>query len=216
MQTTCDAFLNGDLQIIQPLTGHRSGMDAVMLAAHVRVNDGESLADLGAGVGAAGLCAAKRVSLSQLSFYEIDENLSRLSLQNAVNNGFNATAHCINIISRRDLLPNVYDHVICNPPYNPPSMQPSPDEGKRLAHEGVGLEEWVKTAAHLLKAKGWLTLIDRPERLGELLKAFDKRFGNIEITPVFSLPNKPALRILIRAQLGSKTALHIAPALTLP
>jgi tRNA1(Val) A37 N6-methylase TrmN6 len=59
-------------------------------------------------------------------------------------------------------------------------------------------------------------MIDRPERLGELLQAFEKRFGAIEITPLFSSRDKPAIRILIRAKLGSNAALKIMDAVYLP
>ncbi len=59
--TTCDAFLGGRLMLHQPKKGHRAGHDAILLAAFCRAQAGESAADFGAGIGAAGLALACRV-----------------------------------------------------------------------------------------------------------------------------------------------------------
>ncbi|KJS21015.1 MAG: hypothetical protein VR78_00650, partial [Hoeflea sp. BRH_c9] len=49
-----DAFHNGGFHLLQPLgSGHRAGMDAMLLAATVPEGARGTLADLGAGAGAA-------------------------------------------------------------------------------------------------------------------------------------------------------------------
>ena len=60
VETTLDAFHRGDFHVVQPSRGHRSGMDAMMLAAAVPSSFAGRLADLGAGAGAAGLAVASR------------------------------------------------------------------------------------------------------------------------------------------------------------
>ena len=57
---TDDAFLGGALQILQPKSGYRAGLDAVMLAAAVpaAAESPMRVLDVGAGVGTAGLCLA--------------------------------------------------------------------------------------------------------------------------------------------------------------
>ena len=52
---TEDAVLGGRLRLRQPRRGHRVGHDAILLAASCPARPGDKVADLGAGVGAAGL-----------------------------------------------------------------------------------------------------------------------------------------------------------------
>ena len=52
---TRDAFLGGRLYLWQPRTGYRAGVDPVLLAASVPARRGESVLDLGCGVGTAAL-----------------------------------------------------------------------------------------------------------------------------------------------------------------
>ena len=54
-QLVIDAFLGGRLQLRQPAEGHRSGTDAVLLAAAAPADFSGLAIDVGAGVGAAGL-----------------------------------------------------------------------------------------------------------------------------------------------------------------
>ncbi len=58
---TLDAFHRGDFWLVQPKgTGHRAGVDAMILAAAVPSAFVGRLADFGAGAGAAGLAVASR------------------------------------------------------------------------------------------------------------------------------------------------------------
>ncbi|TIT88992.1 MAG: methyltransferase, partial [Mesorhizobium sp.] len=50
---TVDAFHRGRFWLVQPRSGHRAGMDAMMLAAAVPSSFAGRLADFGAGAGAA-------------------------------------------------------------------------------------------------------------------------------------------------------------------
>lgn len=58
---TDDLFLGGRLRLRQPRRGHRAGHDAMLLAAATEARPGQRVADLGTGVGAAGLALARRV-----------------------------------------------------------------------------------------------------------------------------------------------------------
>src|SRR6516225_6411722 len=55
LATTDDAVLGGALRLRQPRRGHRVGHDAILLAASCPLEPGDSVVDLGAGVGAVGL-----------------------------------------------------------------------------------------------------------------------------------------------------------------
>ena len=60
--TTQDRFLDGAVSVIQPAKGYRAGMDAVLLAASLQAETGQTLAEAGCGAGTALLCAAYRLA----------------------------------------------------------------------------------------------------------------------------------------------------------
>src|SRR5258706_12490613 len=83
---TDDAFLGGQLRLRQPKSGHRAGHDAMLLAAATAVRPGDRVVEFGAGVGAAGLALAKRVSEIRLALVDIDAGLAELARVNAAAN----------------------------------------------------------------------------------------------------------------------------------
>ncbi len=111
---------------------------------------------------------------------------------------------------------NTYDHIIANPPYNPPAYQPSPDEARASAHVAPpSLEPWFRTAASCLKPNGQITFILRPEALPDVLTAIQGRFATLRIRSVQPRADQPASRILIRATKGTKAPLQLLPPLVL-
>ena len=75
-ELTNDAALGGRLHLLQPRRGHRFGHDGILLAAATPARDGDRIADLGAGVGAAGLALASRVPGVRVTLVEIDARLA--------------------------------------------------------------------------------------------------------------------------------------------
>ena len=71
IETTEDAVLGGRLRLRQPVRGHRVGHDAILLAAATGARGGEHAVDLGAGVGAAGLALAARVTGLKVTLVEV-------------------------------------------------------------------------------------------------------------------------------------------------
>ncbi|MEY2961347.1 MAG: hypothetical protein RLZ60_1177, partial [Pseudomonadota bacterium] len=53
---SCDNFLNGKVRVWQPINGYRAGVDPVLLAAAVPAKSGQTVLELGCGVGTASLC----------------------------------------------------------------------------------------------------------------------------------------------------------------
>ena len=103
-----------------------------------------------------------------------------------------------------------------NPPFNL-SQNPSPDSGRRLAHAASNetLEQWLRTAARLLRPGGVVTLIWRADGLGDVLAALDKDFGAITVLPIHPKPGGAAIRVLARAVKASRAPLSLLPGLTL-
>ena len=98
-ETTEDAFLGGQLRLRQPRSGHRSGHDAMLLAAAVAARPGDRVVEFGAGVGAAGLALAKRVGRIELTLVEIDPQLAALARDNASANGIAADVAVLDVTS---------------------------------------------------------------------------------------------------------------------
>ena len=96
---TSDAFLGGALDILQPASGYRAGLDAVLLAAAcgARTGDGARVLDAGAGVGVAGLCLARRVADADVTLVEREPVLAGLARENIVRNALAERVHVVEL-----------------------------------------------------------------------------------------------------------------------
>jgi tRNA1(Val) A37 N6-methylase TrmN6 len=223
-ELTEDAFLGGRLRLRQPKSGHRAGHDAVLLAAATSARSGDRVVDFGAGVGAAGLALATRLTGIQLVLVEIDEALAELARGNAASNAIDAKIIAMDLASSADafagagLAPDSADVVLMNPPFND-SMRhrSSPDKSREIAHvaEAATLENWIHAARRILKSAGVLTLIWRADGLGQVLAALDRGFGSLAILPVHGNAATPAIRVLVRAVKGGRAPTAIYPGLML-
>ena len=76
-------------------------------------------------------------------------------------------------------------------------------------------ERWIRSAAAVVKPRGGLAVIARPQSLEPILAALGGRFGKAEILPVQPRPNEPAIRIVVRAVRASRAGPSLLPALSL-
>jgi tRNA1(Val) A37 N6-methylase TrmN6 len=223
---TDDAVLGGRLRLLQPRRGHRFGHDAILLAAATRARSGDRIADLGAGVGTAGLAVAARVPGTQVKLVEISASLATLAALNAARNQLvdrvNAVALDVGAsaadYAAAGLPAASCDAVLMNPPFNDPARhKPSPDGRRRSAHDlaPASLVTWVDAAGRLLRRGGALSMIFRTEGLTDLLGALSGRFGAIVVLPVHGKPGGNANRIIVGAVKGSGAPLAILPGLVL-
>jgi tRNA1(Val) A37 N6-methylase TrmN6 len=220
-----DAVLDGRLRLRQPLTGHRVGHDAMLLAAATGGCAGELAVDLGSGVGAAGLALAARVDALKVALVEIDVGLARLAADNARINGLDdrvravaCDAEDIGALAAAGLPAGSADRVLMNPPFHDASRHyVSPDAQRRLAHAGEPglLARWTASAAYLLKPRGVLTLIWRADEVADVLQALAADFGAIAVLEVAPRDGAPAIRVLVRAVKGGASELAYRPALIL-
>jgi tRNA1(Val) A37 N6-methylase TrmN6 len=219
-----DAFLGGQLRLRQLKSGHRAGHDAVLLAAATPARPGDRVADLGAGVGVAGLAVASRVAGIDLVLVEIDPTLSDLARGNAAANDIAAEVIVLDVeadaaaFAACGLAPDSIDIVLMNPPFNDPARHRRSSDGARgMAHVATEttLASWIHAARRILKSRGVLTLIWRADGLAEVLSALDHGFGSLEILPVHGDVRVPANRILVRAIKGGRAPTQIHPALML-
>jgi tRNA1(Val) A37 N6-methylase TrmN6 len=224
LELTEDTFLGGQLRLKQLKSGHRAGHDAVLLAAATPARAGERVADLGAGVGVAGLAVARRVAGIDLTLVEIDADLADLARANAAANALQADVIALDVeadataFAAAGLAPDSVDVVLMNPPFNDPARHRiSPDTARGIAHMATAttLSKWVHAARRILKSKGTLTLIWRADGIAEVLSALDHGFGSLQVLAVHGEARAPANRILVRAIKGGRAPTQIHPALML-
>lgn len=209
-ELTHDAFLGGKLRLWQPKHGYRAATDPVLLAAACPAKAGQSVLELGCGVGTASLCLRTRVH-AQLTGVELQPNYAKLARQNAHEAGFDMHVIDADLASLpADLRAKSFDHVILNPPYYGPGTA-SPDIGRDTAiREQTPLATWIDTALRRAGPKGCITIIHLIERLGDVITLLNARAGLLEIKPIAPREGKPARRFVLRAHKGraSRTVLH--------
>lgn len=220
---TEDALIGGRVRLCQPAKGYRAAIDPVFLAAAVTAAADETVLDLGCGVGAAGLCLLARQPLARIVGLELQAGMAALARRNILANGHDTDRFRVVEGSAFTPPPGIaaggFDHVMTNPPFQPPGRGTAPPEGsKALAHvESAGdLSAWVKAAARLLAPKGRLWVIHRADRLAELLASFSGRgLGEVRVLPLWPKSGRPASRVIVSARKGARTPFALLPGLVL-
>lgn len=220
-----DRLLGGRLRLLQPVKGHRAGSDAVLLAAAIPELGAGPLADFGAGVGTVGLAVALRQPGLEVVLVERDPELAALAARNAGFNGLDGRVRAATgtigerngDLAREGLAAASMAWVAMNPPFfEAGEVRASPVANRRAAHvAGQSLGDWLKTARHLLRPDGGVSIIHRAEALGPILAGLETGFGGVEIRPVHGHAERPAIRVIVSARLGSKKPAALLPALIL-
>ena len=222
--TTTDDFLGGRISMIQPRLGHRSGSDAIWLQAAVPARADERVLDVGAGVGVAGLALLARTPKLEMTAIEIDAGLCALATENAARNGVADRYTVINAdvttpvetLQAQGLARDGYDHVMANPPFHAEgSVRADPAKAHAHVMEAGALPAWIRFLTAATASKGRLTLIHRPEFLGELLTLLERRFGALTVFPLFPKEVAPATRIIVQGRKGSRAGTRLLPGLIL-
>lgn len=215
---TEDGFLGGRLRIRQPARGFRAGMDAVLLAAAVPACEGQSVLDLGCGVGTAALCLAARVAGLELAGVERDAAAAALARANAAMNGLTLEVVEADISALPPALrARRFDHVIANPPFHEAARRdPARDPAREAALSGtLPLAAWIRAGRARLAPHGVLTLILSASRLADALAALAEARGAADLLPLAPRAGRPAHRVLIRWQEGSGAGLTLWPPVAL-
>jgi len=226
---TIDAFHRGGFWLAQPKgSGHRVGMDALMLAAAVPSGFDGRLADFGAGAGGAGLAVVSRCPGATVTLVEQSPEMAQFAAatlalpQNAsLKDRALLLIADVTLAGRQraaaGLADNSFDFVIMNPPFNAAIDRQTPDGLKNQAHVMTDdlFEHWIRSAAAIVRPRGGLAIIARPVSLAPLLAALTGRFGGARIVPVHARADEPAIRIVLRARLAARGALALCPPLVL-
>jgi tRNA1(Val) A37 N6-methylase TrmN6 len=203
---TEDAFLGGKVQLLQPKIGYRAGVDPVFLAASVNASAGQSVLDLGCGVGAAALCLGARVSGVKLTGVERQSEYAELARRNGLETVCADLSDLPDVIRQKQ-----FDHVIANPPYfDRNSSVAARDLGREGAlGEDTPLLVWMKVAAKRLKPRGYVHFIHRIERLPDLMAAVPSDLGSVQVLPLAPRVGRKAELVILRARKDGRAAFEL-------
>ncbi|MBI4031888.1 MAG: methyltransferase [Proteobacteria bacterium] len=213
--------LDKKVRLLQPADGFRTSLDSVMLAAACPARAGERTLDMGCGVGGASFCLLRRVPECHVTGIDIQSLCIELANQNkSLNNntercGFICGDVCGYNVENQAAR---FDHVICNPPYlEAGAHTQSPHEGKAVAlgHEDASLQDWLDAGFRNLKSGGTFTIIHRADMTDKIIMGLGKRFGAIEIIPLWPRAGEAAKRVIIRAIKDRKTPATLHPGIVL-
>lgn len=202
-----------NLYIIQDTRGYLFTSDAVELANFVKPAFNSKVVELCSGSGVIGVLIQAKNKIKSLTMVEIQESLADMSKRSLEYNNI----HNIDVVNAP--LQNIhktigegYDVVVCNPPYKQAGTTDKicENETKAIAkHEiKVTLEEIIIEAERLLKYGGDFYIINKEERLVDMLTLLRKY--NLEAKELVVLPGKTsANRVMIRAKKGGKSGIKI-------
>ena len=161
-----------NFKIIQKKDGFCFGIDSVLLSDFAKdIKKGSKVIDLGTGTGILSILLCAKTNLSTIIGVEVQEEMAEMSERNSILNNLQDKFKIINsdIKNLQDKLPkNEFDAVIMNPPYMEINTGKINYNEKKLIsrHEvTASLEDFIKVSKNLLKNKGCIYMVHRPNRL---------------------------------------------------
>ena len=208
-----DLQLN-NLFIIQNSEEYLFTSDAVALANFVRVKNGGRLVDLCSGSGIIGMLIQAKNNVSKTVLVELQEHMADMSRRTIEYNKLEN----IEVVNNKlqgvhKLIGGGYDVVVCNPPYKKAGTTKIINEKKSIAiarHEiEVTLEEIISESNKLLKYGGELYLVNKEERLVDMLTLCRKY--DIEPKELKVLPSsKGANVVMLKCKKGGRGGIKIS------
>lgn len=213
---SCDDFLGGRIRLHQPRNSYRIGTDTVFLAASLVVEKGETVLDMGSGTGGILSCLAARIEGEgalhglelQPEFLEFaNRNISENSFEDRITY-FNGDVAAPPVACE----PNSYHHVVTNPPYLEAGHAVAPSTASlSTAHmdSDIPLGDWIKKCLRMVRPLGYLTLVQRADRLDDILSALHGRAGDITVFPLWPKEGVAARRVIVQARKGGRGAFSL-------
>lgn len=174
-----EELFEGGLKIIQNKNYYRFTSDSVLLTRFVRAKRGERVADFCAGSGIVGLhfYALAPEAVSSVTLFEMQPELSEMSARSVALNGLeNFTAVCSRVQDIGREYNEAFSLVLCNPPYERGGFENLTYEKAVCRKEiTITLAEILDVAARTLKFGGRIGIINRADRVAELIYGLKSR-----------------------------------------
>lgn len=209
------------MKIIQNKNGFCFGIDSVLLSDFAKeIKNGAKCVDLGTGTGILGILLCAKTNLSQIIGIEIQKEVAEMANRSIILNNLENKFKIININLKEIknnkinyLEKNSFDYIITNPPYKKLNTGKINENEKKLIsrHEiTASLDDFIEVANYLLKDKGTIFMVHRPERLADILEKMRKeKIEPKEIKLVYPKVNEEPNLILIKGVKNAKPFLKI-------
>lgn len=206
-----------NLKIIQNVNGFCFGIDSILISDFAKnIKKGSMVLDLGTGTGIIGTLLCGKTNLKKVIGVEIQEEVCDMAKRSIILNNLQDKFEIINenIKHIENILPkNTFDVVISNPPYKKENTGLYNEDKRKLIsrHEiEANLEDFIFIAKNLLKDKGELYLVHRPERLVDIIYTMRKHKIEPKILRfVFSTPNDLPKLVLIKGIKNANSFLKV-------
>lgn len=202
-----------ELKIIQNTKGFCFGIDSVILSDFAKSIKKESkVVDLGTGTGIIGLLLCKKTELKEIVGIEIQKEVAEMAKRsielNKLEDKFKILNTDINKIFEDKLLEkNKFDVVVMNPPYKEKGTgKINAADSKIISRHEIKatLSDFIKVASNLLKDKGEIYIVHKPERMPDIIqKMRENKIEPKEIKIVYSNKKTEASLILIKGIKGA-------------
>ena len=208
-------LFEGNLKIIQNRAFYRFTSDSVLLSSFVNGKKRDVVADFCAGSGIVGIhFYALNPHVSSVTLFEMQEELSDMSARSVELNGLkNFTAVCCRVQEIGREYDDRFSLILCNPPYERGGFEKE-DYKKAICRKEITitLPEIVETAYRKLRFGGRFALVNRADRLAEVLFAMKAR--GIEHKRLQFVRGKEGAKpylFLVEGTKGAKEGLDILP-----
>ena len=213
MKVLNDLLWNGKLKIYQVDESFMYSLDSVLLSKFVTLNKNiTNILDIGTGNAPIPLILTSLTN-ANITGVEIQKKSYELAKESVSINNLNSKINLINgdindIVN--DLPNNYYDVVVTNPPFFKSNMLISDNIEKGIARTELTLtlEDIFSICKKVLKDKGRVAIVNRPERLVDIIVSM-KKYG-IEpkkIRFVYPKMSKPANHVLIEGMKNGNSEL---------
>ena len=173
----------GGLKLMQDPDAFCYGTDAVILAgkAAEKAKDTSKIMDMCTGNGIIPLILSHKTDCQDIVGVELQESAYELACKNARLNSLTDRISFMNcdVLDLPDELNDSFTVVTINPPYTEKGRGLTGEESpKSIArHETTaGLEDFIRKASEVLKERGELFMIHRPQRLADLITS-SRKYG---------------------------------------
>ncbi len=205
----------GDKKIIQNINLYRFTSDSILLSKFAKAKFGDKVADFCSGSGVVGfhfLCLNSVIS--SLTLFEMQESLADMSRRTAQLNEFDCEVVCTRLQDISAEFNDRFSLILCNPPYERGGFENEVYERAICRKElTITLEEIVEQAFKKLKFGGRLAIINRADRVAELIYLLKKRgLEPKRIQFVCGTPGAKPYLVMVEAVKGGKEGVDVLPA----
>ncbi len=205
------------LKIIQNKDGFCFGIDSILLSDFAKeIKKGSKVIDLGTGTGIIGILLCGKTELSKIIGVEIQKEVYDMAKRSIKLNNLENKFEIINenIKNLENIIETgTLDAVVTNPPYKKIGTGLTNENEKKLIsrHEiTANLEDFIKVSSKMLKDKGTLYMVHRPDRMVDIIELLRKyKLEPKRIKFVYPNANKDANLILLKAVKNANPFLKI-------